>query len=66
MTCTGETQYNEILGTVEFCLLYQKSINNTKQINLFHWDQRKQFVISGILFNISDLFISSFHCTDPK
>ena len=31
-------------------LLYQLSINNTKQRKLFHWDQRKQFVISDMLF----------------
>ena len=51
---TGETQYNEVLGTMKFLfisdiLLYQYILNNTKQNKLFHWDLRKQFVISGIL-----------------
>ena len=53
---TGETRYNEILGTRKFCLwyqiyilLYQLSINNTKQRKLLHWDRRKQFVLSDIL-----------------
>ena len=32
-----------------FCYIYQYSINNTKQSNLLHWNQRKQFVISHIL-----------------
>ena len=67
---TGETRYNEILGTKKCCLLYQNicyqciSINNTntKQVT-FHWDRRKQFVISGILLSLSDLFILSLiHC----
>ena len=57
-----ETQYNEIFGTMKFCLLYQifcyqYLINNTKQNNVFNWDRRKQFFISRILLNMRSLYI---------
>ena len=46
----------EILFVMSDILLYQFSINNTKQRKLFNWDRRKQFVIFRY-FVISDLFI---------
>ena len=54
---SGETQYNEILGTKKFIIyLYQTfwlsvvkiSIQN-KASYYFDWDRRKQFVIAYIL-----------------
>ena len=65
-TCTGKTQYNEVLGTITFCLLYQIFC----YIIIFKQCKTKQIVSLGPektvcyirYFVISNLFISSFHC----
>ena len=59
---------SKVLGTEQFCLLYQIFIisvvkSNTKQNNnfWFHWDWSNLFVISGISLYITSLYID-FHC----
>ena len=55
VTLQGKLSIMKSMGPGNFVtsdiLLYQLSINNTKQRKLFHWDQRKYFIIhvSGIL-----------------
>ena len=68
MCNTGETRYNEVLGTINVffvisdILLYQYILNNTKQNKLFQWDLRKQFVISGmLLYQISLYRVSTVY-----
>ena len=67
---TGETQYNEILGTNKFCLLYIRYFfisvvykqYKTKQVKLFHWVRGKQFVLSYLLYRVSTVFSYRFYC----
>ena len=64
---TGETQYNKIFGTMKLSLFNQIFVISVavahkqyKIRDLFHWDRRKQLVISGIL--LYQISLSSFHC----
>ena len=51
-----------MLFVISDILLYdQQSVNNTKQRKLFHWDQRKQFVVYFIhnqnnLYRVSTVY----------
>ena len=59
---TGETQYNEILGTRNFCLLYTRylviSIMNKqyKTRKFIHWDRGGMSIMSDILSNQISLY----------
>ena len=67
---TVETQYNEILGTEKFCLLYQIFCYISSQK---HYKTKKMYslglekLVCYIRYCvISDLFISSFHCSTEE